>query len=970
MRRKLLSLLLAFTLVLGMLPAPAMAAEEASEKPVAEDGVYLIDTPGELLWFAKAVNNGQTALVGKLTADIDLTELGTGWPGIGIHHSRFTGSFDGQGHTVTFKNAMWGLFGYVKGDREAIVTIKNVKTLGTVDRSAIAHCVMYTHITGCINRATITNADESYVGGIVGSVEHYNIGTDYYNDVLIENCGNEASITVQDYAGGILGQGSMVGTKIRNCYNTGNIDGRTNVGGITGFAHGYSNSGLIENCYNTGRVTGTSKVAGIVGEMMNGAKVKNCYNAGSTTYAIAGFLYNHTSVIENSYFLGTNSAKSNPDYIHLETHGDTTNEVQYRATAKSSSEMSSADMVGLLGSAFVQSCPTPVLAWQTIHHDHTGYPCEVCGNGKILHETYDVSFQTGDGYVLTGPDRVERSAQYGFSIEIMEGFETYEHTFAIKVNGVKVQAASDGKYYVDNVTGPLSVTVMGVQAIEGTYAISLPSAGYGYRIEGSRTAMRDEDYVFDLTFVDGFAPNGDDFKVVAREIISQEALDNGTVPPEVRLSYELQDGVYTFTLPKVTRRYQILVSGVKAIPTVPPVTVSFSITEGYNNFHKVPGKDTVMMDQTLTVPYFDLSLYGLERYYYNPYCYQDANGKAQSQQKAGTPEDAYNHITLMHAYIVATEIYRLGYDPSRVGTGESYRADPSRFSNANPDAAISWTQGVGSSFMDFWEHGTNMNYYVNYTYPLGFPGWGSTSDQILIYDGDDITLHLITGRGSGSRFGVFTVNDADGKFQDSDIRDEFTVDQGQKVKLTLYWTNTTSTYNTKFEKMGNQPLYWLPYGYDPSDVSNWNRTALGVSPEPLEEGATLPAPVMSTDANGNITINTAGVAPGTYYIGALGGFTEGGGVDQDGFVSTGAEAGASYFKLTINEYNGKLGDADGDTLITGNDALLVLQYVAGYNKDLNEGFINVDGDDIVTGNDALEILRYVAGYITSFENSN
>ena len=55
-----------------------------------------------------------------------------------------------------------------------------------------------------------------------------------------------------------------------------------------------------------------------------------------------------------------------------------------------------------------------------------------------------------------------------------------------------------------------------------------------------------------------------------------------------------------------------------------------------------------------------------------------------------------------------------------------------------------------------------------------------------------------------------------------------------------------------------------------------------------------------TDGNGEIIIETDGLEPGIYYIGAAGGFREGSGVpDSAGFVSNGAEGGPAYFKLTV-----------------------------------------------------------------------
>ena len=965
--KKGISMLLALVLVLSLLPVAALADEAA---PAQIDGVYQIGTPQELLWFANKVNSGSRDLKGALTADIDMTGqdmTGQQWPGIGTSNSRFSGTFNGNNHVVTLKDTTWGLFGFVKGSEYIsgattypVAEIRNVVVAGTVRNSAVVQNAINAHISGCINRATISNAGSSCIGGIVGSSGYNQNGNSFQNDLLIENCGNEASISGNEYIAGIIGEASEVNTRIVGCYNTGNIHGNRYIGGIAGWTKGYVGTGLVENCYNTGRVTGSTYVAGIVGYMANGTAVRNCFNTGNTTYAITGGRYNHTANIVNSYFLGTNSAKVSPDYIEIPTYNDTTNEIQSRAAAKSGPEMSSVEFAQLLGSAFQASCPSAVLTWQTAS-GHTGEVCENCGLGSVEKEVYDISFSTGDGYTLVGDDHVTRGSAYTFYLELTDGFWKNGHTFSLKVNGVEVGAATDGSFTVLNVTGPLSITVTGVEAIPGSFAVKLPPEGYGYRIQGEKTVALGEDYVFSISFLNGFS-EGDDFAVTAREVVQADQI------PEIRTLTKNGDGNYVIT--NVQKTYEILVSGVKVTPTVDPVTVTFTVSEGYNNFHVAPNSGTAMMDVTLTVPYFDLSLYGLERYYYNPTCYMDGD-VIQSVQKAGTPEIAYNHITVMHAFIAATEVFRLKYDPSKVGTGESYKQDPTRFSNENPNAAVSWTQGPGSSFMDFWEHGTNMNYYVNYTYPLGAPAWGSTSDQIEIHDGDDITLHLITGPGSGSRFGVFTVNDTNAKFQQTAIRDEYTVDQGQKLTLTLYWTNTTGNYTTRYDKMAGQQLLWAPYGYHVPDVSQWFRTPFGQMPEAVdpdsgEEMEPIQTSAMVTDANGRVTINTAGIEPGVYYIAALGGFTAGGGADQAGFVSTGAEAGVSYFKLTIREYNGKTGDINNDTRINSTDAVLMLRYAAGMNVELNEAIADVNGDGKVNSTDAVLVLRYAAGTLTEF----
>lgn len=974
MKRRMLSLLLVMVLVLGMLPTIAFAA------PIESSGVYQIGTAEELLWFAQEVNGGNTGISGVLTADIDMSAYAS-WPGIGKNHKPFSGSFDGQGHTVTFRNAMWGMFGFVAGKSGAIVTIQNVKTAGSVQRSPIAHDVTFTHIIGCINGATVTKANENYVGGIVGSVRYSSVGTTYYNDVLIQNCGNVASITANDYVGGIMGSACYVNTRIENCYNTGNIHGGTYVGGIVGWHQSYEGSNHIKNSYNTGRVTGRTAVAGIAGHLNNGVTVQNCYNAGASTYAIIGRQYNATNVLSNTYFLGTASAKSVPDYTTYESQ-----EPAYRATAKTAADMASADFAALLGDAYKESCPYPVLAWQTATA-HTGSDCNNCQLGSTEKEHYDVSFQQHAGYTLNGESKATQGQAYSFTITISEGYEKIAG-FAVKVNGKEVTPASDGKYTVMNVQEPLSITVRNVQVIPGNHVISLPGAGYGYTITGEKSAKRDEDYTFNLTFVDGFEA-GTDFKVMAQEIVPQSELDKG---------YEVEENTLTgnngtYTIPNVQKDYRILVSGVVAVPTVAPVTVNFTVTEGWYEFHEPNDSGEVIIDKTLTVPYFDLSLYGLEKYYYNPYCYQDEDGNIRNIQQKGTPETAYNNITAMHAFIVATEMFYLGYDYKDVGTGKSYRemitvtdhkgeqVTVSKFANA-----ISWSQDAGSSFMDFWDHGTNLNYYINYAYPLAYPGWGSTSDQEVIKNGDVISVHLITGVGSGSNFGFFTANDTNNKYNPgTDVVNEITVDQGEKVKLTYFWTATSGNYNTGYKLQKNKQLYWICeeedsipsymepdeileydgngkpiYGWDDNDNPIYV-SSKGWRNEPLGKNT-----VLKTDGNGVVTIDTAGLEPGTYYIGGIGGFSEGGGADNAGFVSAGSEAGASFFKIVVQEYNGKLGDVNGDTAITGADATMLQRYIAKLIDDVNDSIADVNGDGAVTGADVTMIQRYVAKLIDSF----
>ena len=87
--------------------------------------------------------------------------------------------------------------------------------------------------------------------------------------------------------------------------------------------------------------------------------------------------------------------------------------------------------------------------------------------------------------------------------------------------------------------------------------------------------------------------------------------------------------------------------------------VTLTMTSGNEFF--TANNDEVMVMKELSVPYFDLELYGMEDYYYNPDCYDgitDPND-IDTPKNPGTKETAEGNVTLLHALIYATEIYQL-----------------------------------------------------------------------------------------------------------------------------------------------------------------------------------------------------------------------------------------------------------------------------------------------------------------------
>ena len=91
-------------------------------KPTEENGWYLISEPVELAWFARLINGGidaedHTDAKAKLTADLDFSGYtGYNWTPIGTADKPFSGTFDGNSHTISGLKSSGadhaGLFGY------------------------------------------------------------------------------------------------------------------------------------------------------------------------------------------------------------------------------------------------------------------------------------------------------------------------------------------------------------------------------------------------------------------------------------------------------------------------------------------------------------------------------------------------------------------------------------------------------------------------------------------------------------------------------------------------------------------------------------------------------------------------------------------------------------------------------------------------------------------------------------------
>ena len=251
------------------------------------DGYYEIDNAGKLFWFAWKVNVGNTEFNGKLTADINLENRA--WTPIGNNSNLYTGTFDGNGMTISRLHfddetaKVVGLFGVVGTNGQVkAVTLTDSSITGYDYVGGIAG-ENYGIITGCVNKAVVSG--EYSVGGIAGG----NFGT-------VELCGNINRITAGSYeAGGIAGRNNAT---IRNCYNTGDIyAGDISAGGIAGL-----NNGTVAYSWSTGTVTAETKYeGGITGENMD--TVQYCYSTQSPIGRYgSGAIYNNVDIRTTEQF--------------------------------------------------------------------------------------------------------------------------------------------------------------------------------------------------------------------------------------------------------------------------------------------------------------------------------------------------------------------------------------------------------------------------------------------------------------------------------------------------------------------------------------------------------------------------------------------------------------------------------------------------------------------------------------------
>ena len=307
---------------------------------------YLIANGAQLKRFAAIVNGTDgmarnTAACGKLTADILLNDISNWetwdesteglntWTPIGSGSQPFTGTLDGDGHSVS------GIYINITADYQGLVgfldnggTLQNLGVKASYIKGGYyvgGLCGWNTgNVTNCYNIGSVEGNE--IVGGVCG-----------HNSGPVTNCYNTGSVTGNDYVGGLCGQNYAT---VTNCYNSGSVEGNYSVGGVCG-----NSWGNVTNCYNTGNVTGNNQVGGVCGWNDMGS-ITNCYNSGSVegNYSVGGVCGNSWGNVTNCYYQKDMAAG-----------GINGSDAAGQAEAKTADEFQSGEVAWLLGEGWGQT---------------------------------------------------------------------------------------------------------------------------------------------------------------------------------------------------------------------------------------------------------------------------------------------------------------------------------------------------------------------------------------------------------------------------------------------------------------------------------------------------------------------------------------------------------------------------------------------------------------------------------------
>lgn len=325
-----------------MLIVSGGVADMTVDKVSAATVVEIYDE-GDWNDFADSVNGGESELSAVLMADFTATS-----DFIQINEM-FSGTFDGNGHTIT--GLTTSMFDYVQDGTVQNLTVKEVaieEYVGWYSVGAIVDDLYGGSVVNCVVESGYIDVYGSVVGGVVGAV---------YEDASVSGCVNGADISADSEVGGIVGY--VYSGSVYDCSNTGNITASVEMaGGIAGNispdsagivqVYGSYNAGtiyapeysggiagqimtqqaqiMIHSVYNTGNISGNSCVGGIAGiatadSADDKISISNAYNSGNISGTIiAGAIVGGVQSYNSSSIVTTNVIYVKDDTINSDIY--------------------------------------------------------------------------------------------------------------------------------------------------------------------------------------------------------------------------------------------------------------------------------------------------------------------------------------------------------------------------------------------------------------------------------------------------------------------------------------------------------------------------------------------------------------------------------------------------------------------------------------------------------------------------
>ncbi len=213
----------------------------------------------------------------RLESDLDLSQLTATFHMIGCKEVCFTGTFDGNGHSVSnFKYTDGydygvGMFAHTRG-----ATIRRLILINPYIMLGQSHTIgplVGVQNEGMVQACGVQGGSATgggFVGGLIGQCSRG----------VVTRCYSTCNVRVPSpgyYAGGLIAEGNRC--NVNNSYATGSVKALQYAGGLIGTM---TRDGNVTHCYSTGRVTSAAVVPGALGiggliGSANGTIVTGCF---------------------------------------------------------------------------------------------------------------------------------------------------------------------------------------------------------------------------------------------------------------------------------------------------------------------------------------------------------------------------------------------------------------------------------------------------------------------------------------------------------------------------------------------------------------------------------------------------------------------------------------------------------------------------------------------------------------------